>query len=91
MAISNTKEFSYKDRHLFYKHDRILKKDDGLFHSFFCFYKFFPYLCKVLCPQPPMARKRMKRESGESPEQSRCCEPHLYRLSLLHSPATAYI
>ena len=33
----------------------------------------------------------MKRESGESPEQSRCCEPHLYRLSLLHSPATAYI
>ena len=23
-----------------------------------------------------IARERMKRESGESPEQSRCCKPH---------------
>ena len=47
---------------------------------------FFAYLRNVLFPQPPHARKRMKRESGESPEQSRCCKPHLHRLSLLNSP-----
>ena len=44
-----------------------------------------------LVPKPPFARGRMKRESGENPEQSRCCEPHLHRLSLLNSLATAYI
>ena len=30
-------------------------------------------------PRTPLARERMKRESGESPEQSRCCKPHRYR------------
>lgn len=36
------------------------------------------YLCHVLFRVPPTdARKRMKRESGASPEQSRCCKLHL--------------
>ena len=47
--------------------------------------KFFPTFAES-CSETSVARGRMKRESGEIPEQSRCCEPHLHRLSLLTSP-----
>ena len=37
--------------------------------------QYFPYLCPCFVPRPPSGG-RMKRESGENPGQSRCCELH---------------
>ena len=48
--------------------------DAILCHVLLYFYKLKIYLCNVLFRQSSLARVRMKRESGESPEQSRCCE-----------------
>ena len=36
---------------------------------------FFSLLLHRVLFRSPLAGRRMKRESGESPEQSRCCEP----------------
>ena len=57
----------------------------SFFVILFGHFRFFPTFAKS-CSETSVARERMKRESGESPEQSRCCEPHLYGLSLLTSP-----
>lgn len=39
------------------------------------FYIKIYYLCPQFCSGCPVCGLRMKRESGESPEQSRCCVP----------------
>ena len=42
----------------------------------YCTFKKVSYLCEVLFCKPPFLRFQMKRESGESPGQSRCCKLH---------------
>ena len=60
--------------------DSAYLSDAILCHVLLYFYKLKIYLCNVLFRQSSLARVRMKRESGESPEQSRCCKLHLLGL-----------
>ena len=52
------------------------------FSPFPCKSKYLPIFAKSCSETSNEARERMKRESGETPEQSRCCEPHPLRIEL---------
>ncbi|GEM_PF-5973930 len=53
------------------------------FPSEICYFPGTPYLCIALVPYP-FYKGRMKRESGESPEQSRCCKFHQHSKQITH-------
>ena len=49
---------------------------NGIIFSYLLIYSFFYLTLQQFCSaQEPRRGLRIKRESGESPVQSRCCEP----------------